>query len=285
MAAVGAGAAAVREMDESGRLTAILPELEAGRGFVQPVMHYFDVLNHNLETVAAFDRSIGHGEEGIELRAVLDWMDFDASLGREIEGWPLVTLTRLACLVHDVAKPATATIVDERLRFPRHGPRGAEMMRARLPEVGFGPESTEFVAKMVRYHLRPAELVKAWPVTDKAVRKFVADVDGHALPLMLVNISDGMAVRGPTYTRESFRRHCTFVNYVVARALAANDEGEHPLLTGDDLIENLNLESGRLLGAVLTSVRRAQLDGSISNRDEALVLARSVLVNLRANDS
>lgn len=285
MAALEAGSAAVREMDESGRLTAILPELEAGRGFVQPKMHYFDVLNHNLEAVAAFDRCIGHGEEGTELRAALDWIDFDVSLEREIEGWPLVALNRLACLVHDVAKPATATIVEERLRFPRHGPKGAEMMRARLPEVGFGPEATEFVAKMVRYHLRPGELVKAWPVTDKAVRKFVADVDGHVLPLMLVNISDGMAVRGPTYTRESFRRHCTFVNYVIARAVAANEEGEPPLLTGDDLIENLNLESGRLLGAVLTSVRRAQLDGSISNRDEALALARSVLVNLRANDS
>jgi hypothetical protein len=122
-------------------------------------------------------------------------------------------------------------------------------------------------------------------VTDKAVRKFVADVDGHVLPLMLVNISDGMAVRGPGYTREHFRRHCTFVNYVVARAVAANEEGEPPLLTGDDLIRDLSLESGRLLGAVLTSVRRAQLDGSISNRDEALALARSVLVNLRANDS
>jgi poly(A) polymerase len=137
----------------------------------------------------------------------------------------------------------------------------------------------------VRYHLRPGELIKSWPVTDRAVRKFVADVDGHVLPLMLLNISDGMATRGPGYTRENFRRHCTFVNYVLARAVAANEEGEPPLLTGDDLILDLNLESGRLLGAVLTSVRRAQLDGSISNRDEALALARSVLATLRANDS
>ena len=75
------------------------------------------------------------------------------------------------------------------------------------------------------------------------------------------------------------------MNYVLARAVAANEEGEPPLLTGDDLILDLNLESGRLLGAVLTSVRRAQLDGSISNRDEALALARSVLATLRANDS
>jgi hypothetical protein len=285
MEALTGGASALRELDERGRLTAIVPELEAGRGFVQPEMHYFDVLNHNLATAAAFDRCIGHGEEGAELRAALDWIDFDASLERETEGLPLIALTRLACLVHDVAKPATATFVEERLRFPRHGPRGAEMLRARLPQIGFGWEATEFVAKLVRYHLRPGELVKAWPVTDKAVRKFVADVDGHVLPLMLVNISDGMAVRGPGYTREHFRRHCTFVNYVVARAVAANEEGEPPLLTGDDLIRDLSLESGRLLGAVLTSVRRAQLDGSISNRDEALALARSVLVNLRANDS
>ncbi len=278
----------LRAMDDAGALTELFPELEAGRGFVQPELHYYDVLNHNLGAVEAMDTALGPGRANDELREAMGWVDLDASLEPEIEGIPLVALVRLGALLHDVAKPATATIVDGRLRFPRHGPRGAELMAERLPHVGFGEESARQVSRLIRYHLRPGELIKSWPVTDRAVRKFVHDMDGHVLPLLLVNLADGWATQGPRYTREHYRRHLSFVNYVLARswaAIEAEEGGEPPLVTGDDLIAELDLESGRLLGAVLTSVRHAQQEGAISNRDAAIALARSVLATLRAEQS
>jgi hypothetical protein len=39
------------------------------------------------------------------------------------------------------------------------------------------------------------------------------------------------------------------------------------------------------VGRVLTSVRRSQLEGAISNRDEALALARTVLAELGTETS
>jgi len=284
MAALTAPAALpeLRTLDERGELARLVPELDAGRAFKQPELHYYDVLQHNLAAVGAFDAAAGETAEGAELRAEVSWLDFEAAFAGDIDGVPILALTRLATLLHDVAKPDTAVFADGRLRFPRHGPRGAELMRERLPQLGFGPAATDFVARLIRNHLRPGELVKNWPVTDRAVRKFVADIDGHVLPLMLLNLADGWATRGPGYTRENFRRHCTFVNYVAARAFAANEEGETPLITGDDLIAELDLPGGRLLGAVLTSVRRAQLEGAVSTKPEALALARSVLETLIA---
>ncbi len=284
MAALTAPAALpeLRALDERGELARLVPELDAGRAFKQPELHYYDVLQHNLAAVGAFDAVAGETAEGAELRAEVSWLDFEAAFAGDIDGVPVLALTRLATLLHDVAKPDTAVFADGRLRFPRHGPRGAELMRERLPQLGFGPAATDFVARLIRNHLRPGELVKNWPVTDRAVRKFVADIDGHVLPLMLLNLADGWATRGPGYTRENFRRHCTFVNYVAARAFAANEEGETPLVTGDDLIAELDLPGGRLLGAVLTSVRRAQLEGAVSTKPEALALARSVLETLIA---
>lgn len=273
---------ALRALDATGELTSLVPELEAGRGFVQPELHYYDVLGHNMAAVAALDAALGPGDGNRELREALAWIDLDETLERGIEDVPLLALIRLSALLHDVAKPATAIFEEGRLRFPRHGPRGAELMRERLPALGFGPAATDFVARMIRYHLRPGELIKNGPASDKAVRKFVSDLDGHVLPLMLVNLSDGMATRGPGYTRENFRRHVTFLNYVTARAWAANEDGEPPLLTEDDLIAELDLAGGRLLGAVLTSVRRAELERAVSTKPEALALARSVLETLKA---
>jgi poly(A) polymerase len=276
--------AALRDLDDRGILTGLIPELEEGRGFKQPELHYYDVLDHNLAAVAAFDASTNGSTDSAELRAFIEWIDLDESLARTLDGHSLRVVTRLACLLHDVAKPATATIVEDRLRFPRHGPRGAELMAERLPALGFGEETTRLLCKLIRYHLRPGELVRNWPPSDKAVRKFATDLDGHVLPLMLVNLSDGMATRGPGYTRENFRRHCNFVNYVLARAWGAfEDTDEPPLVNGDDLIRELDLQSGRLLGAILTSLRRAQSDRAITDRDEALAYARSVLATLPAD--
>jgi hypothetical protein len=273
---------ALRELDAAGKLTTVIPELEAGRGFAQPELHYYDVLEHSLAAVAAVDAALGGGEDGMELREAIAWVDVDGSLDREVGGVPLAALVRLGALLHDVAKPATAVFEGGRLRFPRHGPRGAELMWERLPALGFEPGATDLVTRLIRHHLRPRELLREGGATDRAVRKFVADLDGHVLPLMLVNLADGMATRGPGYTRENYRRHCAFVNYVVARAWAVADEGEAPLVTGDDLIAELDLGGGRLLGAVLTSVRRAQLERAVTTRHEALALARSVLETLKA---
>ena len=275
----------LRRLDESGELTRLLPELEAGRGFVQPELHHFDVLQHNFAAVGALDLVLSPGGHNSELREALAWVDLEGVFDREIDGQPLLALTRLGCLLHDVAKPATAAQIDGRLRFPRHGPRGAELMLERLPRIGLGSDATLLVSRLIRYHLRPRELIINWPPSDKAVRKFVADLDGHILPLLLVNLCDGMATRGPQYTRENFRRHCNFLNYVVARAWAASQEGDPPLISGDDLIAELALSGGRLLGAVLTSVRQAQFNGAISDRHEALALARSVVASLPAEQA
>ena len=284
--ALNDGGLALKELDRSGELVALIPELEAGRGFAQPELHYYDVLDHNFAAVSAFDAATGAGADGAELRAAAAWVDLDESLSRSLSRYPLRSLTRLGCLLHDVAKPHTATYVDGRLRFPRHGPTGAEMMAGRLPAIGFDADATAFVCKLIRYHLRPGELIRNWPPSDRAVRRFVGDLDGHVLPLMLVNLSDGMATRGPSYTRENFRRHINFVNYVLARAWGAMEEVDDPsLVNGDDLIAELDLGSGRLLGAILTSLRRAQSEGAITDRDEALAYARSVLATLPVDES
>lgn len=282
------GEAAFRGLAASGVLDRLVPELAAGRGFAQPELHYFDVLDHSLAAVGAMDAALGRSRAGEEIRATLAWIDFDEWIGREIGGLPMRWLLRLSALLHDVAKPETATLVDGRLRFPRHGPRGAEMMGDRLPLLGLNDEATAFVGRMVRYHLRPGELVRNWPPTDHAVRRFVRDLDGHVLPLLLVNLADGWATRGPGYTRENFRRHVAFMNYVLARAWAVSEEGERPLISGDDLIAELDPGGGRLLGAVLTSVREAQLRGEVRDRTEALALARTTLERLQreaANDA
>ena len=275
--------ARLRALDEDGTLTSgLLPELEEGRGFEQPALHHYTVLEHNLVAVGALDRALGEGVEGVRMPdpspeiAVAEW------LGREIDGRPLRHLLRLSCLVHDIAKPRTAVVREGKLRFPRHGPVGAELLEGRLAALGFEPASIEFVTTMVRYHLRPGEFARSWPPTDRALRRFARDLDGQTLPLLLLQLADGMATRGPAYQREHFERHIAFLGHIVTRAAEALREEEPALVDGEELMRELGLSSGRLLGAVLTSVREAQLAGEVDDRAAALALARQSLERLTA---
>lgn len=273
----------LRALDGEGTLTAaLLPELEEGRGFEQPALHHYTVLEHNFSAVGALDRTLGEGVEGLAMPdpsaeiSVAEW------LSREIDGRPLLHLLRLACLVHDIAKPRTAVVREGRLRFPRHGPVGAELLEGRLAALGFEQASIDFVTTMVRYHLRPGEFARSWPPTDRALRRFAHDVAGQTLPLLLLQLADGMATRGPNYQREHFERHIAFLGHIVRQSAEALREDEPALVDGDELMRELGLPSGRLLGAVLTSVREAQLAGEVDDRATALALARQSLNRLNA---
>ncbi len=275
--------ARLRALDGEGKLTsALLPELEEGRGFEQPALHHYTVLEHNLSAVGALDRALGEGVEGLQMPDPSPEIGVAEWLAREIDGRPLMHLLRLSCLVHDIAKPRTAEVREGRLRFPRHGPVGAELLVGRLASLGFEQDSIDFVTTMVRYHLRPGEFARSWPPSERALRRFARDLAGQTLPLLLLQLADGMATRGPAYRREHFERHIGFLGHIVTRTAEALREDEPPLLNGEELMQELGLPSGRLLGAVLTSVREAQLAGEVADRATALALARQSLERLNA---
>ncbi|MYH67329.1 MAG: HD domain-containing protein, partial [Dehalococcoidia bacterium] len=243
---------------------------------------HYTVLEHNFAAVGALDRALGAGIEGLAMPDHLGDISVEEWLGREIDGRPLQHLLRLSCLVHDIAKPRTAVVREGKLRFPRHGPVGAELLEGRLAALGFEQASIEFVTTMVRYHLRPGEFARSWPPTDRALRRFARDLSGETLPLLLLQLADGMATRGPTYRRENFERHLAFLGHIVTRTAEALREEEPALVDGEELMRELGLPSGRLLGAVLTSVREAQLAGEVDDRATALALARQSLERLNA---
>lgn len=68
-------------------------------------------------------------------------------------------LTWLACLLHDVAKPAVTRTEDGRVRSRGHSRRGAFQARRLLWESGLDPEEREHVCQLVQHHQVPFFLV------------------------------------------------------------------------------------------------------------------------------
>jgi len=112
-------------LDASGLMSAILPELQAMKGVLQPEQFHPE------------------GDVFVHTRLML-------SLLRETVSVPLV----FAVLFHDVAKPVTAR-VDEtgRIRFNEHDRIGAEMTEAIMRRLRFSGAEIEATVEMVRHHM------------------------------------------------------------------------------------------------------------------------------------
>jgi poly(A) polymerase len=112
-------------LDSSGLMRAILPELEAMKGVLQPEQFHPE------------------GDVFVHTRLMLQLLPQEVLV-------PLV----LAVLFHDVAKPVTATVDQTgRIRFNEHDRIGAQMTEAIMRRLRFSGAEIEATVEMVRQHM------------------------------------------------------------------------------------------------------------------------------------
>ncbi|MCA9087242.1 MAG: AAA family ATPase [Planctomycetaceae bacterium] len=107
------------------------------------------------------------------------WTHTKMVLGQlhELAEWPSLTphdqtVLTFTALFHDVAKPLTTEVDAEtgRVRSPKHAVKGEHVARAVLRDLGCDLHSREEIARMVRYHGRPAFLLERAEPTHEVVR-------------------------------------------------------------------------------------------------------------------
>ncbi len=175
------------------------------------------------------------------------------------------TVLRLAGLLHDVGK-ATTLADGHFLHHDREGSLMAEglLLRLRAPRT----EVTR-VARLVRHHM--FAYTPDW--TDAAVRRFVRRVGRDLLDdLFALRAADDVAsgvVDPPSGWRELQRR--------VASVADDPIEARHLAVSGDDLVAELGIAPGPLVGRLLDGLLEAVVDDpSLNSRARLLDLARAM---------
>lgn len=272
-------------LDRLGLLSAVFPEMEACRGVEQPKEHAWDVFNHSLNTISALDWILGYGpwahaDEAVRrMITVTDEVQryFSAAPGH---GGSRLALSRLAALLHDVAKPATKILTDSgRIRFFGHAQQGADVTRNILERLRFSRRETDFTAAMVRAHLRPVQMgPEAIMPTPRAVARYRRDTGDAAVGTLYLSLADHLAARGPSLELDNFSQHVTIVAYIrdeLERQTAP--ERHRPLVDGFELQRRFGLKPGPGLGRLVTELREAQTAGEIHNYEDAVELARELI--------
>jgi len=274
----------LRYLDKLGLLLALVPELAESKGVEQPTVHFWDVFEHSLQTVAAVEfllRESDWEHSNEDMLTTAPWSDtIDRHLSQEVSsGSNHKVLLKVGALFHDIAKPMTKSIDETgRARFLGHTKEGAVMTTRILERLRFSKRETGLVESFVYHHLRPVQMAADELPTQRAIYRYFRDTGEAGIDILLLALADYLASRGPLASMEEWRKHCQLINYI----LAEHDKQQTKILPvkvidGDDIMDTFDLAPGPLIGKLLGMVNEAHASGELSTREEALALVQREL--------
>jgi poly(A) polymerase len=274
----------LRYLDKLGLLLALIPELAEGKGVEQPTVHFWDVFEHSLQTVAAVEFLLRESDweySNEDMLSTAPWSDaIDRHLSQEVSsGSNHKVLLKLGGLFHDIAKPMTKSIDETgRARFLGHAKQGAAITANILERLRLSNREIKLVESLVYHHLRPAQMANDELPTQRAIYRYFRDTGEAGIDILLLALADYLASRGPLASMEEWRKHCQLINYI----LAEHDKQQAKILPvelidGHDIMDTFDLAPGPLIGKLLAMVNEAHASGELSTREEALTLVQRKL--------
>jgi poly(A) polymerase len=260
-------------MDANGLTAVVLPELLPLRGVEQSVYHHADVHEHTLqvlEQVVVLEREPqGLGELAEAVRGLLA-----EPLADELTRGGAM---RWAALLHDVAKPQTRIErADGRVGFPGHDAEGADVARGVLRRLRASERTVDYVATLIRHHLRLGFLVHERPLSRRHVWRYLRATAPHSADVTLLTVADRLATRGRN-ADPAIAAHLEVAREMLAAAFAERAAPPHPpLVRGDELARELGARPGPWLGRVLAELEEDRYAGEIASREDALRRAREI---------
>ncbi len=236
-------------MQRTGILAITCPELLEGVGLDQNRHHAYDVWRHGLECMDAC------GDDPV---------------------------LRIAALLHDVGKPRTRAWSDKTqdYTFYDHDRVGAEIAEPIAARLRFSNDERIRIVSLVRHHL--FHYSDEW--TDTAVRRWIRRVGPERVAdLYVLNDAD---VRAKGRSFEADLEALVGLKEHVARVLAqgAALSTRDLKVNGHDLIQELGLRPGRVIGEALDALLEVVTSDPSLNVREALLAAAREYLRSRATD-
>lgn len=178
------------------------------------------------------------------------------------------TLLRLAGLFHDVGKPATKKLIPKiGWTFHQHEHVGKKMVYQISRRLRFSKSDTDYLAKLVRWHMQPISLMDEG-ITDSAVRRLVVSLGDELNDLLILGRSD--ITTGNPAKKEKRLKNYDNLEKKIAEVLERDKlRAFQSPLRGDEIMELAKLKPGPTVGKIKEAIEEAILDGIIPNEYEA----------------
>jgi poly(A) polymerase len=234
---------------DTGLADQFLPELPNMRLENDPIHRHKDVLTHTIAVV-----------ENVRPPHETEAIDSGGSPTFDFR------VTRLAALFHDVGKPRTRGYQKGKgTTFHHHDAVGARMTKKRMTELRYSNDDIRDVTALVALHLRFHTYSMGW--SDSAVRRYVRDAGPLLRELNVLTRCDCTTRNAKKAARLS-RRMDELERRIDELAEAEELAALRPELDGHEVIEQLGVEPGRIVGEAMKFLMEIRLEeGLVGDRE------------------
>jgi len=174
---------------------------------------------------------------------------------------------RLAGLLHDIGKTGTKEFIPKiGWTFHAHEHLGKKMLYVIAKRLKFSKDTTDYIAKLIRWHLQPISLMDEG-ITDSAVRRLIVTLGVHINDLLILGRSD--ITTGNPLKKERRLKNYDRLEKRVAEVIEKDKmlSFQSPV-RGDEIMSVCGLKPGPTVGKIKTAIEEAILDGIIPNEYE-----------------
>ncbi len=173
-------------------------------------------------------------------------------------------LLRLAGLFHDIGKPATKKLIPKiGWTFHQHEHVGKKMVYQLSRRLRFSKNDTDYLAKLVRWHMQPISLMDEG-ISDSAVRRLVVSLGDELSDLLILGRSD-ITTGNPAKKEKRLKNYDNLEKKIVEVLERDKLRAFQSPLRGDEIMEITKLKSGPTVGKIKKAIEEAILDGVIPN--------------------
>ena len=223
-------------LDETGLLKQVLPEISAMKGVEQPPQF--------------------HPEGDVFVHTMIMLGMLPANCTRTL-AW--------GTLLHDVGKPPTFRIGEDRIRFDGHVEVGVKMAEEICRRLRMSNDDADLICALVNNHMRFGDALK---MKESTLKRF----------LRLPQFEEHLAL----HRIDCLGSHGKLEIHDLLREKLENTPEEEirpaPLINGYDLIK-LGLNPGPPFADILSTVEDAQLEGKLHTRDDAISFVGQLLLS------
>ena len=294
--------ASLRALEMLGVFPYLLPELPALKGLEQSPPHMYDVWEHTLSVLGYLENILAALAPGYNADDTNDLFTglLTLRIGRFREQFARHFAESLntdrsvraalffAALYHDVQKPDTKTVeLSGRIRFFDHDVKGAEIAEERARAFNLSNDEVERIKIIIQHHMRFHFFTSRLEGDNKepsrkAIYRFFRDAGKAGIDLVLLGLADLRGTQGPALTQETWIAALDIARILLENYWERPQETVAPprLLNGTELMSELGLEPGRVVGQLLEAIREGQATGKVENREQAVDFAREHLKEL-----
>jgi poly(A) polymerase len=190
-------------------------------------------------------------------------------------------LVFLSALYHDIGKPHTKEIdQDGHFRFIKHEEVSADLVVKLGQTLQLSNSEIKRTRVIVLNHMRPLWLAQTGELPSRrAIYRFFRDTGPGGVDVCLLSLADTLATYGPALPPDIWAHQVDVVRYLLEAWWEKKEEviSPSPLIDGNDLMEELGLKPGPIIGQILRNIQEAQATGIVTNQSQALDLAADII--------